>query len=171
MKTRRIALLLPVLAALVPALGCDGDTPTAPPRAATAAVVATATAIPTATPTPLPGPLAAVEFTLVPAHSAFRHAFRVRFDVHETRGIPISVTPMSVGSRGGGYSFPNRESGFQDFQVDAFGSVSFNLLVEHGEDIPCSAGLFVGVNVESADGMKAEFRKEFNCTTGYWPLG
>ena len=90
--------------------------------------------------------------------------------MREARGIPISVVPRSVWSRGGGYAFPNMKSGFQDYRVGAFGSVTFELLVEHNEGIPCSAGLFVGVNIDAADGVSAQFEKEFNCTTGYWPL-
>jgi hypothetical protein len=159
-----------VLAAVVPLAGCDRDTPTAPERAATVGATPTVTPLPTATPTPLPGPLAVVEFTLAPARSAYRHAFIVRIDVREARGIPIFVTPTGVWSRGGGYTFPERESGFQVFRVEAFESVTFDMLVEHNEDIPCSAGLFAGVNIESADGLRARFEKEFNCATGYWPL-
>jgi hypothetical protein len=158
-----------VLAAVVPLAGCDGDTPTAPERAATVGASPTVTATPTATPTPLPGPLAVVQFALAPARSAYRHAFTVRFDVREARGIPIFVTPNGVWSRAS-YAFPEREGGFRDYRVGAFESVTFEIFVEHNEDIPCSAGLFVGVHVAADDGLSTQFEKEFNCTTGYWPL-
>ncbi len=163
---RRSWTALGLLISLGMLAACDGDTPTAPERAG---AVPTMTAIPTVTPTPLPGPLAVVEFALAPAHSGYRHAFTVRFDVREARGIPISVTPNGVWSPAS-YAFPQNESRSQDYQVGAFGSVTFEILVEHNEDIPCSAGLFVGVHIAADDGLSANFEKEFNCTTGYWPL-
>lgn len=168
---RRSRIVLCVLVAVVPLAGCDDDSPTAPERSATIGPTSTATAIPTVTPTPTAGPLAVAEFSLVPTSSSFLHAFRVHVDVRETRGVPITVTSLGVASHGGGYTFPAREWASATLQLPAFGTGTLDHLVEHDADIPCDQGLLVGIEVWSPDGRTGTITHEFNCTTGYWPLG
>jgi hypothetical protein len=163
----RIAFCL--FAALVPLGGCEGDGPTAP-QVAAHQPTRPPTAIPTATPTPTAGPLAIARFTLVPASSpGFQHAFRVRADLTETRGVGVSVTALGVSSRGGGYTFPTRE-GSGGAYLPAFGVATVEHLVEHNGDIPCEDGLVVGVGIRSPDGRTGQILHEFGCGDGYWPL-
>ena len=171
-RFRRGRIVFCVLAAVGPLAGCDEDTPTGPPRAATVAAVPTATAIPTATPTPLPGPLAAVQVTLAPETSrlGLPHAFAIHIDVRETRGVAISATYRGVGSRAD-YNFPAWESGGGSVSIAPFASGSLDVFVEHDHDIPCSTGIAVELEINASDGSTAHIETLFDCTTGYWPLG
>ena len=168
MKTgsfRRIRAALLFLAAFLPMAGCHDDGPTA---------ARGVTPLPFVTPTPNTGPLAAMQVTLVPATSAeaYRHAFTVHIEVRETRGVPITAVYQGVYSSVGGYLFPERESGvIWQLPLPAFGSGTFDILVEHNEDVPCDAGLLVTLKIESEDGHAGLLDQHFDCTTGYWPLG
>ncbi len=154
------------LAAVIPMGGCDGDTPTAPRRV----VTIQPTALPTSTPTPTAGPLAVARFTLVPASfPGLQHAFRVRADLTETRGVGVSVTALGVSSRGGGYTFPILEL-IAGAYLPAYGVATGEHLVGHNDDIPCDRGLLVGVHIESPDGRTGNLVHEFGCDEGYWPL-
>jgi hypothetical protein len=159
------ALVFCVLTAVLPVGGCHDDGPTA---------ARGVTPLPFATPTPNAGPLAAVQVTLAPATSAegYWHAFTVHIEVRETRGVPITAIYQGVSSSAGGYLFPERESSATwSLPLVAFGSGTFDVLVEHNDNIPCDAGLIVTLKIQSADGLMAFIDKRFDCTTGYWPLG
>ena len=162
----RVAFWL--LAAVIPMGACDGDTPTSPTRAVTRVPPVT----PAPTQTPTAGPLAEVAVTLLPATSdlGFQHAFTVHIVVRETRGAAITAHYLDVYSPAGGYLFPNRETGGGTISVSPFATATMDVFVEHNGDIPCDAGMSVGVRIDSSDGLTADFEKRFDCTTGFWPL-
>lgn len=161
-------VVLCLLVGAIPIVACDGDTPTGPARVAT---LRPTLPPPAATPTPLPGPFATVDVSLLPATSpsGYRHAFTVRIEVRERRGTPIVARYRGVTSSIADYTFPWRESNIYDLNLPAFGAGTLEVLVEHGSDVPCSAGLDVWIQVLSA-GSTEDFFRSFNCGTGFWPL-